>query len=141
MLDASPAGDFLDAASSGGEVLLIVVVIALVFGVLLIAAFFVLDGARGSRRANRRRESHHRQHKDLEHRIAHFARSRQAAVSSGQESPEAAIRALEHYGEGVLDSVASTTRNVRRLARVRELVALEVSRLQAAPSRPSGPGS
>ncbi len=128
-------GTFMDAAAGGSEIFFVIIIVGLILGVLMVGVLVLFNGPFGrsqSRRqsSERRAEERLRQHKDLVHRIRSFARSRQEAVAQGIETPEAAASALQHYGDGVLDTVTISTRNVKQVDRVRSLVAQEMSRLR-----------
>jgi len=134
VLDTSPVDTYVDAAASGGEMVFVFVVIVLVLGVILVGLFFLLNAPLDEFRANRvghrrRAEEQMREHKDLRQRIRIYARSRRDAVAAGDESPETAARAFRDYGEGVMDSVTSSTRSRRQIDRIRLLVTEEAARL------------
>jgi len=133
--ESDPLPTFFDAATSGGELLVTFSIMAIVFGLLLVGGFLLLNGPQGRARASRssrlREEERERNHRDLIQRIRSYSRHREAAIHEGAESPEAALRALQHYGEGVIDTIACNTRNVKQIDHIRAQVAQEVARLQA----------
>lgn len=127
--------DYAGAALSGGEMLLIFMAITVILGALMIGLFLMFNGPRGRSRASRssreRDAERLRSHKDLVARIHSYSRRCEEAILNGMESPEQAALTLQHYGDGVLDSVMSNTRNVKQIDGIRALVGDETDRLRA----------
>jgi len=127
--------DLTEAAMSAGEMMLIFLAIVLTIAAVVVGTFLLFNENRGRSRASRtsreREEARLRSHRDLLERIRSYARRCEEDVTRGIESPDEAARALQHYGDGVLDSVMAGTRNVKQIERIRQQVEDEMARLRA----------
>ncbi|QID19343.1 hypothetical protein G3580_18010 [Nitrogeniibacter mangrovi] len=133
---AVPVFDVLDSlVSSGGVVLLL---FAGLFLVVLVAAwlFVRVDGVSSRERSRRsraaREQERRRNRQDMALRVRGYARSRHEAVACGVESPDEAMRSMRDYGNGVVDAITCSTRNVKQIESLRTLIESESKRLDAA---------
>lgn len=128
------ASNVADAALSGGELLFIFIAITVVAVACMVGGFMLLNGSGGRSRASRtsrqREEERMRNHRDLVERIRSYSRRCEEAVTTGEESADEALKALVYYGEGVIDTIACNTRNVKQIDSIRRQVGEEVERLQ-----------
>jgi len=123
-----------DSALTGGGAVLIILGVLLIGGLVVLGGFVVFDLRRGRGHGGRSREAREserrRRQRDLIHCIRRYARSRHEAISRGQESPDVAIRSLRDYGEGVVDSVISSTHYVKQIEALRSLIEKEIAVLE-----------
>jgi len=130
-----------DSALTGGGLVLSILGVLLIGGLVVIGGFVIFDLRRGRGRGGRSREAREserrRRQRDLIHCIRRYARTRQEAISSGQETLEVAIRSLRDYGEGIVDSVISSTHYVKQIEALRKLIEKEIALLELSGRRVS----